>query len=220
MNSNRIWVLGSVLVIFAILVATWFLGVAPQLALAGAADDERATVEAQNVSNQATLDTLRAQFEGIDGLRSELAEVREIVPADKDQAPLLKEIGAAASKYDVDVVGVTFEDAEPYLPGDSQDPEVQGALAVVNSNNFLVIPMAMSVAGNYEDVMNFIDTIQKGDRLVLVHSLGMSEGLAKSGERVQISISAETYVLLDAANTIIPVEEESTTTAPVEGTPQ
>jgi len=78
----------------------------------------------------------------------------------------------------------------------------------------------MSVAGNYEDVMNFIDTIQKGDRLVLVHSLGMSEGLAKSGERVQISISAETYVLLDAANTIIPVEEESTTTAPVEGTPQ
>ena len=217
MNSNRIWTLGSILVIAALLAATWFLGVSPQLAASTAADTERQGIEAQNAVNEATLASLKAQFEKIDELRTDLAASRDVVPASVQQSILIGQIGAFAKKNDVVISLAAFEDPTPSIPGSSTDPELSGALAQVTPENFLVVPLSMTIDGDYADVMNFIDDLQTGTRLVLVYEVAMAEGAAKAGSDVSISIAGQTFVLLDAASVPVVEEEPEAAAPPVEG---
>jgi len=218
MNSNRVWVIGAVLVMAVILVATWFLGVSPQLSAAALSKSDRETVENQNAAAEITLADLKTQYEGIDALKDELAVARLAVPADKDQATLLKTIGTFASKNDVVVTSLNFLDPLPYVDGVSVDPALGDALTLVNSSNFLTIPIEMNVTGDYGDVMNFVQSIQTGDRAVLVHDLSMDGGEVDNSTPVVMAISADTYVLLDAENAIVveaPAEETPETDAGV-----
>ena len=48
MTGNRIWMIGTALAIVGIVLLGWFLGVAPKLAEARSANEQRTTVEAQN----------------------------------------------------------------------------------------------------------------------------------------------------------------------------
>jgi len=221
MNSNRLWTLGAVLVIVGLLAATWFLGVSPQLAAAQLADSERAGIETQNVANQSTLTSLKAQFEKIDELRAELAESREVVPASVQQSLLIGQIGDFAKANDVKISLASFSDPEASIAGSSTDPELSAAMALVSPESFLVVPLSMTIHGEYTDVMNFIDDLQTGTRLVLVFEVTMPEGRAKKGETVDISIAGETFVLLDAADVPVPAVDPAATPeateAPAEG---
>jgi len=212
MNSNRIWTLGAVLVIVGLLAATWFLGVSPQLAASTAADAERQGIEAQNAVNTATLASLKAQFAKIDELRTDLETSREVVPASVQQSILIGQIGDFAKSNDVEISLAAFEDPTPSIPGSSTDPELSAAFGQVSPESFLVVPLSMTIDGEYNDVMNFIDDLQTGTRLVLVYEVTMAEGAAKAGADVSIAIAGQTFVLLDAASVPAPVE----TAAPVE----
>ena len=200
MNTNRIWVLGSVVIIVVILAATWFLGVSPQLATAALSTSDRVAVEAQNTVAQSTVASLKAQYENIDELTAELDAARVGMPSAKNQSPLLRDIGTYAKAAKVKVVSVSFQDPTPYIDGQSLDPELAGALGLVSSANFLVIPIELTVKGDYSKVMSFVDKLQHGDRIVLVHDLGMGEGGLGASDEVSIAISAETFVLLDSAS--------------------
>jgi len=223
MNSNRIWTLGTALVIVGLLAATWFLGVSPQLSAASLADSEREGIETQNVANEATLASLKAQFEKIDELRTDLADAREAVPASVQQSLLIGQIGDFAKANDVKITLAAFDDPAASLPGTSTDPELSNALSLVTPESFLVVPLSMSIRGEYTDVMNFIDDLQNGTRLVLVFEVSMpiGDGRAKKGETVDISIAGETFVLLDAASVpapaVDPAADPAATAAPTEG---
>jgi len=81
-NANRIWYLIGGVAIIAILALGWFLGVSPQLAAAGTADAERATVEEENAAQNAILAQMKEQFAQLDVLTAELEELQVNVPAD------------------------------------------------------------------------------------------------------------------------------------------
>jgi Tfp pilus assembly protein PilO len=212
MNSNRIWVLGSVVVIIGLLAATWFLGVSPQLSLAALSATDKIAVDGQNQIQQAKVTQLKSDFEGMDALEKELDTAREVVPNSKGQAALIAEIASIAKKNKITVEGLAFADPIPYTPGDSVDPDVVASIPLVSTGNFFTVPVTMTLQGKYGDVMDFVDEVQHGTRLVLIHDLALNEGLAKKTSEVNFSVAGETYIVLGAADVPAPAVVEAPVT--------
>lgn len=70
--------------------------------------------------------------------------------------------------------------------------------ALVTAANFVAIPITLSVEGSYDDVLDFVEGMQLGKRLVMVTTFNTSAA-ADSGN-VTGTISAFVYVLLDPAD--------------------
>lgn len=196
MGTNRLWLIGTFVLIVLMLAGTYFIGVAPQLGAAALAAAETTTVRAQNVGHQQQLDALKEQFENIDSLRSDLEDLRLEVPGEPDQTPLLAQIGALATANEVSVGGIAFETPVLYVPGDSTDPEVVAAAASVSSGNFYVIPVTMTVTGTGEHTFAFLTQLQTGTRLFLVYELGiLGTDDDPTTDGVQLEISGQIFVL-------------------------
>jgi Tfp pilus assembly protein PilO len=112
------------------------------------------------------------------------------------------------------LTSLSFTDASPYVDGVSVDPELSSALSLVTSSNFLVVPLEMNVTGKYGDIMNMVDAIQKGERVVLIRDIGMDGGEVNNSTEVTMVISGDTYVLLDAASVpvVVTPDDGATTT--------
>ncbi|SDS15860.1 hypothetical protein [Microterricola viridarii] len=114
MNDKRIWTIGAALLGVVLLLGGYFLGVAPQLAAAKDADDERVAVEAQNAGLAAELAVLKKDFESIDTFKKQLAEVRVAVPDNAGFSGFVAQIDAMAVAAGVQVSSLTVADARPY----------------------------------------------------------------------------------------------------------
>src|SRR5688572_21503162 len=84
MNGNRIWAIGTVVVMIAVFALGWTLGLSPLLAQASASDAERETVAAQNEIEAAKLVEMRALYDNIDEIEYDLAQIRVSMPAEVD----------------------------------------------------------------------------------------------------------------------------------------
>jgi len=217
MNANRLWNIGAAIIIVALIAGTWFLGASPQLAAAGAASAERASVESQNQAHKATVIALKKQYESIDLLTSELEDAREGVPLGKAQKEFLIQISAAAAKAGVIVVTTSVADPILFAPVPSVEPEVNAAVASLSAGNFYVLPTDIKVLGAAEKILVFTDLLQKGTRLFLVHDLTMAEGSFRYGTEAEVVITGEAFVLLDAASTPAPPVVETPATTEGEG---
>lgn len=67
--------------------------------------------------------------------------------------------------------------------------------ALVTAQNFVAVPISVEVEGGYDDVLAFVEGLQKGERLVMVTTFQTSEQ-ADSGD-VTGTITAFVYVLVD-----------------------
>ena len=116
MDKNRLWLIGSVLVMAIVVGLGWFLGIAPQLASVAAADAQRAGVEQVNVQHEATLAQLKKDYANLGALNGQLASLSESVPSDTAMPAFVDEINAIASSTGVTVTGFAVADAKPYEP--------------------------------------------------------------------------------------------------------
>jgi Tfp pilus assembly protein PilO len=194
MDRNRLWILGAVLVIGATAVLGWLLGISPKLGEARAADIERVSVEAQNSAYRTQLETLKAQFESIGELRTELATLRQAVPSEADLPEFLRQLDDIGRAHSVTFSSIQVSDAKPYAPILPSEPVATAeapargatdavALAAasppaaadtpavtsrVTAANFVAIPVSLTVDGGYDNVLAFIKGVQDGSRLMLV----------------------------------------------------
>jgi Tfp pilus assembly protein PilO len=191
MDRNRLWILGAVLVIGATAVLGWLLGISPKLGEARAADIERVSVEAQNSAYRTQLETLKAQFESIGELRTELATLRQAVPSEADLPEFLRQLDDIGRAHSVTFSSIQVSDAKPYTPILPSEPvataeaPARGAVALaaasplaaadtpavtsrVTAANFVAIPVSLTVDGGYDNVLAFIKGVQDGSRLMLV----------------------------------------------------
>jgi len=214
MSSNRIWTIGAAVVILGVLVATWFLGVSPQITAAGAAATERTDVEAQNQVQEAALNALKKQFDELDTIKADLDDARKVVPSARDKSLFSKQIDQLSTKYGITITSLAFADPKPFVPYTSDDPELGGALAQVNEGNFLVIQVDITAIGPTKSMMAFVQAMQTGERLYLLHDLSMTEAVYGGNNEIDVALSGEVFVLLDAAS--VPVPEATETPAPVD----
>jgi Tfp pilus assembly protein PilO len=227
-NVNRLWVLGAVLLMSVVALMGWSLGISPKLAESRDATAERVAVEAQNISYELQLATLKQQFESIDGLRVDLADLRQAVPQGANIPQFVGQLDSIALQNTVSLTTITVSDAQSYAAAlattaapeaaplaegaaaaavPAEDAAAAGAAAdaaepvapvVAPADNLIAVPISLSVEGGYQNVLDFISGLQQGERLVTVSAFGTT-ATADAPGMVTGTISALIYVLLSDA---------------------
>lgn len=212
MNKNRLWLIGSVLVMVFVLVGGVFLGIQPQLAAAAAANEQRVSVEASNAGQSAVLDQLKKDFEGIDGLKAELAPLRASVPSGTRMPAFVNQIDALAGATQVTLDGFTVSEATPYAPVEAPAAAAEPAAsststttatpaptpvdsvtvptagvppvtsAQITAENFASLAVTVTVSGAYANALSFVNGLQTGERLFLVTGLTTTSKASGEGE--------------------------------------
>jgi Tfp pilus assembly protein PilO len=202
MTRNRAVVWGSALVSVVIFAVGWMVGIQPQLNRISNANQQREFVVAQNAKDEVLLAKLKADYLNIDVMRSDLLRLRTSVPTQAEISSFVTELNSLANIHEVTVKSITVNDAKPYTPNTGgTSPESTGAVTDprITSNNFIVVPVQFSVAGNYSKVLQFVRSVQTGQRLFLISNFG-STGSTKSEAqgKVDSTVGGYMYVLLGA----------------------
>lgn len=219
LSNTRFAALLTVIVIFALLAGTWFVGIGPKLSEAAAADDERSTVEGQNVAHQAQLDRLIEIDANLPTLEAELADLRLAIPGAPETSAFYRQLDAIAAATgvrftDISLTNVVAYSAEEALVSEdgaeAETQEIPGlaeALSAVSADNFLIIDAQFGLAGSYAGVMDALSMLQTGERFVLVSGLNIEEGLRGPDEPVSANFTGQLFVLLDSSG-VAPATEE------------
>ena len=227
MDKNRMWIIASVLGIVAVLALGWMLGIQPQLSAAGQANDERATVEQTNMVQNAALTKLQKDFKSIDKLKADLSPLLASVPSGTEAPAFVRQIDAMAGASSVTLLGITMADPVAYAPvaapavpapagsatpTPAPTPEAVPAAAaapvtagmppvtnaLITGANFASLAVSIDVSGSYANVLNFVNSLQSGTRLVMVTGL-KTAAITDAPGQVTATVSGLIYSLVAGA---------------------
>lgn len=214
MDKNRLWIAGAVLVVGLVIMAGWMLGISPQLGQTRVAKSERVAVEAQNEVYELQLVSLGKQFAGIGALRKELAALRQAVPSGADIPLFVGELSTIAQEHQVAMTAMSVSDALP--PAVVEDPPATDAPSTdapatgtptpsavptptatspVTAESFIAVPISFTVEGGYDNVLDFVDGVQQGKRLMTITNF--TTAASTTPGLVEGIVSGLVYVLLD-----------------------
>ncbi|MBC7463041.1 MAG: hypothetical protein H7227_02135 [Actinobacteria bacterium] len=201
MTRNRAWLWGSALVSVVIFALGWMVGIQPQLTKISTANQSRESVVAQNVKDEVQLAQLKVDYQNITAMQADLVRLRTSVPTQAEISSFVTELNSLANIHEVTVKSITVNDARAYTPNTGgTDPESSDVVTdpKITSSNFIVVPVQFSVAGNYSKVLQFVRSVQTGERLFLISSFG-STGSTKTeaAGRVDSTVGGYMYVLLN-----------------------
>jgi hypothetical protein len=114
LNAARLWIIGGAAAIAGVILLAWFAGIQPKLVEAASAESQRLVAVDQNVQNVQTLSDLKKQYESIDELRDELANLQVAVPVDLDAGDLLQQVNLIAAANGVQVKEFALGEARRY----------------------------------------------------------------------------------------------------------
>jgi Tfp pilus assembly protein PilO len=196
MASNRIWIIGGVLVIVLVAALALLLGIKPQLDAVSTANTDRASVESQNLLAQAELESLKVEFATLGELKSDLAVVQKSIPATTNYAELNTQLATLQASTGVTITNFTAQDAVPFVPSEEVVTDVP---ATITATNFTVLPIQVSITGESTALFRFVQGLQTGERLFMVKSLVLSEP-------TKLEITGMAYVLTDAVPAAAPTD--------------
>lgn len=201
MTRNRTWIWLSALVSFVIFAVGWMVGIQPQLTKISTANQSRDVVVTQNAKDEVLLAQLKNDYQDIDSKRADLVRLRKSVPTQAEISSFVTELNSLANIHDVTVKSITVNDAKPYTPN-TGGTSPQGSEVVtdprITSSNFIVIPVQFSVAGNYTKVLQFVRSVQTGERLFLISNFGSTGSTkAEATGKVDSTVGGYMYVLLE-----------------------
>jgi len=200
-NTNRIWALGTVIAIVAVLALGYLLGVQPMLNRLDTAKAELVSTQANNAAQEATLAAMKAQYDNIDELRDELEVLRISIPGALDSDFVYALLAGYALNAGAVIDSITLGEAQPYGVTADGTPTVEGLNPVAN---LYTIPVTVSIRGEFADPdLAFIASLQRGPRLFLVTSYSggsAEEGLGGTADDIG-TITGYMFVLADPAAT-------------------
>lgn len=195
-RNNRLFAIGSVTLMIALVVAGWFLAAQPFIDAAAAADTERAAVDSQNQTHQAQISQLVNEKKQLPALKSQLLALNSSIPSSSDTSGFITALNALAVSTGVQITGITIGDPQAYTvpvsaskaaPTSTSTPTpaptataapapVAAAPAapsavtnpLITPANFVGILVGVDVAGPNEAVLAFTKGLQSGSRLFLV----------------------------------------------------
>jgi type II secretory pathway pseudopilin PulG len=197
-NTNRIWALGTVIAIVAVLALGYLLGVQPMLNRLDAAKAETVTTQANNAAQEATLAVMKGQYENLDELRDELEVLRISIPGTLDSDFVYQLFAGYSTIAGATIDSITLGEAQLYGVTSEGSPTVEGVEPVAN---LYTIPVTIGIRG--EDAapgLAFVAAMQRGPRLFLVTSYSAGGGEEGSGGEVG-TITGYMFVLADPAAT-------------------
>lgn len=170
MNAKlRPWVIGGALACLLVLAVGWFLLVSPKRSEAATVRAQVATQEAANQVLRGQIGQLQEQAKSLVAKQAELQGIARRVPDGPQLPGLIRALEDARGRAGVDLVSVT-----PSAPT-ATGPVVAGAAA------YQVIPISLSVHGDYAQMTLFLDELETLQRLYLVKGVTITPQAAKAG---------------------------------------
>ena len=192
------WSAGTVLLCVAIVIASWFLLIAPQRVIQADLRGQDTQTRQSNQSLRIRLEELRVQFAKLPEQRAKLAEIRRQLPATEDLPTLVRAIDSLASSSGVGLISVspgspTAVDAGSQPAGGSSSGSAPGLFS---------IPVSIVVSGDYFQSVAFLRQLQTGmPRAMLVTGLQISQGAAGTNA-VQVTITGQVFTQVTAAGAL------------------
>ncbi|MCI4656464.1 hypothetical protein [Cryobacterium zhongshanensis] len=234
MDKNRIWIIGSVVIMVAVLAMGLLLGIQPQLAAVATADQARVAVEASNAGQAAVLAKLQSDYAGIDALKAELIPLRASVPSGTEMPSFVTQLDALAGSTSVTLTGMTVSDAVPYAApaalaatGTTDAAATPAAVmpltnAQITATTFASLAVSITVTGSYAHALDFISGLQSGQRLFLVTGINtapVAEDATADAKKsatgdITATITGLVYVLVPPATAGTPAATTAATPTP------
>lgn len=201
-SSNRLWVLGTVVLSIALLALGWFIGVSPRLDEISAAIAQKIGVDQQNQITSAKIAQLKADYQNLDAVSAQLDQLRLSIPASADYTGFLQELNSIAGKNSTKLTSfvpsaptlVTTDGSAPAATDGSATGTATTALA---DGALVSIPLSLSATGSSADLLDFVGDLQSAKRLVLTTSLN----LAEAGDGFTLTVSGYMFVNVDSSVT-------------------
>ena len=186
LTKSQLWITGTALLCTVILLAGWFVLIAPKRA--EAADLREQTANAASVNDQLELKVaqLKADFAELPQRKAELAAIRLAMPEDAQLAALTRDLQALANGSGVTLMAISpgvvtpmYTVAPPVAAAPAEgseaaDGEATPAPAPVADPNagLSAIPVSIDVVGTFDRSEAFLKGLQSGmDRRYLVDGI-------------------------------------------------
>jgi len=207
-TTTKWWLVGAILVIVLVVSAGFTLGVSPKLDELSASRATRTAALAQNEVYELQLAALQREFDSLETVQNELAVLREAIPEGAALPAFVGQLEAIAGRTSVTLTEFSSADALPYAPvvpdatvpdatvPDATVPDAPSAL--VTTDNFVAVPVTISVTGSFDAVLQFLEGLQNGQRLMTVTSFSSGTPSADAPGRVTGQIAGIVYVLLNS----------------------
>lgn len=157
MTQTTRWSAGTAVVVVLLLVAGWFLLIAPQRTEAQDLEAQAAGTLQENDRLTAEIQTLKAQQKQLPKWQAQLAELQSQIPASPAMPSLIRSLSSIAKSSGVSLESMT--PAAPVLtPGTLSAQEVQ-----------------LAVSGGYFEIQRFVNNLERLNRVFLVTGLAVAE---------------------------------------------
>jgi Tfp pilus assembly protein PilO len=180
LDGAKKWYAAAALASVLVLVTGWFLLVSPQRQ---SADDIAAQADSQvaaNVSTQAKIDALKAQYTNLPTLQKQLALVQTHLPQTPGMPSLIRNLSQAATASGVKLLTVTPATPSPLVTSAAPtSPTGTSALAAPGQVN--VIPVTLNVVGPFANTRLFLSSLESMPRSFLVTGLTIVRGKGGAG---------------------------------------
>jgi len=171
MTTTRKWTGGAALVAVLVLVAGWFLLVAPKRSEASDLNAQAQEQENTNATLQTQIETLKQQYKSLPEQQAALAKLHEQIPQSGQMPTYVRQLIAAADRSDVKLTTLT-----------PQDPATLGSAMAGAAGVTALTPEALAglnvdveVPGSYVALKKFQFELETLQRYVLVTGFTIAE---------------------------------------------
>ena len=186
LTKSQLWITGTAMVCAVIVLAGWFLLIAPKRAEAADLRDQTASAVQVNDQLAVRIEQLKLQKAELPQRKAELAAIKLAMPEDTQLASLTRELTALATASGVTLMRIEPGVVTPMVtavapaatpaPAEGAEP-AEGAdttttvVAPSPSSGLSAMPVSIEVLGSFEAAEAFVEAVQTGDRRYLVDGL-------------------------------------------------
>jgi type IV pilus assembly protein PilO len=207
-SQNTAWVGGAGVLAVLLVIATYFLVIAPQRTQAADLATQEAQTRANNGQIEAQIEVLQSQFESLDEKREEIAAIKATLPNAADVPQLLRQVSGYAVTSGVQLTQITPGAATAFAVDGTDASAAVAATAGTTAGSTEVasgivqIPLTIVVGGTFPQVEMYTKQLQADmTRHLLVQTLTVStdqaSGQAAASNKVTATITGAVFVLQD-----------------------
>lgn len=219
MTRTRTYAAGTAFVVVVVLLAGWFLLVAPKRAEAA---ELRAATVAQDETNdqlRGRLEELKAKSADLPALEARLAAVRKRLPQASELPTLLRQLSTQAKAAGVDLTSLSPSQPElvsepapaPVATAESteggDDAAAPAPAPAGPSEQLYAIAVNLEVTGRFANVTTFINGLEELPRSFLVTNFSLEPGEdEKVKNSLALSLTGKVFVLSTKTPEVAPFE--------------
>lgn len=195
MNRHALFRLGSFALIAFIVGGATMFGILPKWAEIQANTATLNQVTAQLNREEAELGKIIELVENRVAFENELAALKAAIPEDLAISDFVKSMNIISSRHQLDITSFSVGDPRDYVAPEfvEKDPATGPNLSTVSGGAMQTINVDLSVSGDEQSLLSFLDDVQKMQRANLVYSISLTD---RDREAVSVlAVSFEIFIL-------------------------